>query len=146
MSRKVSIKAIILYCTFSVSTHSNFKTETNSKIYSVQPPKLHLPLLDDDLIVSSQDWISGGPELASDSELEAEGRVSCSTDVQMYRCTEEGRVSAQSLSSDSKPVTPPGDEVWAQKCHELDFQVSHVSHVSDHYQNQWSVHPSWCDL
>ena len=35
----------------------------------------------------------------------------------------EGRVSAQSLTSDVKPVTPPGDEIWAQKCHELDFQV-----------------------
>ena len=35
----------------------------------------------------------------------------------------EGRVSAQSLTSDVKPATPPGDEVWAQKCHELDFQV-----------------------
>ena len=34
-----------------------------------------------------------------------------------------GRVSAQSLNSDLKMATPPGDEVWAQKCHELDFQV-----------------------
>ena len=36
---------------------------------------------------------------------------------------EEGRVSAQSLTNESKPATPPGDEIWAQKCHELDFQV-----------------------
>ena len=34
-----------------------------------------------------------------------------------------GRVSAQSLNSELKMATPPGDEVWAQKCHELDFQV-----------------------
>ena len=36
--------------------------------------------------------------------------------------TEAGRVSSQSITSD-KPATPPGDEVWIQKCHELDFQV-----------------------
>jgi len=36
-----------------------------------------------------------------------------------------GRVtSAQSGSSLLKMATPPGDEVWAQKCHELDFQVA----------------------
>lgn len=35
----------------------------------------------------------------------------------------EGRDSSQSLNSDLKPVTPPGDEIWIQKCHELDFQV-----------------------
>ena len=40
----------------------------------------------------------------------------------------EGRVSAQSLTSETaKPATPPGDEVWAQKCHELDFQVINIS-------------------
>jgi len=36
----------------------------------------------------------------------------------------EGRVSAQSLTSEVKATTPPGDEIWAQKCHELDFQVA----------------------
>jgi len=36
-----------------------------------------------------------------------------------------GRVtSAPSGSSPLKMATPPGDEVWAQKCHELDFQVA----------------------
>merc|ERR1719192_3052763 len=35
----------------------------------------------------------------------------------------EGRDSSQSINSDLKAVTPPGDEVWIQKCHELDFQV-----------------------
>ena len=35
----------------------------------------------------------------------------------------EGRDSSQSLNSDLKAVTPPGDEIWIQKCHELDFQV-----------------------
>ena len=55
-----------------------------------------------------------------------------------------GRVSAQSLTSDSakggRGVTPPGDEVWAQKCHELDFQVrGDVSDTHDDYQNQWSA-------
>ena len=35
----------------------------------------------------------------------------------------EGRDSSQSLSSDLKAVTPPGDEIWIQKCHELDLQV-----------------------
>lgn len=35
-----------------------------------------------------------------------------------------GRVSAQSLNSELKAATPPGDEIWAQKCHELDFQVA----------------------
>ena len=34
-----------------------------------------------------------------------------------------GRISAQSLNSELKMATPPGDEIWAQKCHELDFQV-----------------------
>ena len=59
-----------------------------------------------------QDWAAPGPEVTSDCEPEAEAG---------------GRVSAQSLTSDSanggRGVTPPGDEVWAQKCHELDFQV-----------------------
>ena len=36
---------------------------------------------------------------------------------------QRGRLSAQSLNSELKMETPPGDEVWAQKCHELDFQV-----------------------
>ena len=37
-------------------------------------------------------------------------------------------MSAQSLTSETaKPATPPGDEVWAQKCHELDFQVINIS-------------------
>lgn len=35
----------------------------------------------------------------------------------------EGRDSSQSLNSELKAVTPPGDEIWIQKCHELDFQV-----------------------
>ena len=35
----------------------------------------------------------------------------------------EGRDSSQSLTSELKAVTPPGDEIWIQKCHELDFQV-----------------------
>jgi len=35
-----------------------------------------------------------------------------------------GRISAQSLNSELKMATPPGDEIWAQKCHELDFQVA----------------------
>eukprot|EP00090_Calanus_glacialis_P023273 TRINITY_DN3587_c0_g1_i1.p1 TRINITY_DN3587_c0_g1~~TRINITY_DN3587_c0_g1_i1.p1 ORF type:complete len:681 (-),score=191.69 TRINITY_DN3587_c0_g1_i1:42-2084(-) len=35
-----------------------------------------------------------------------------------------GRVSAQSINSEPKMNTPPGDEIWAQKCHELDFQVA----------------------
>ena len=35
----------------------------------------------------------------------------------------EGRDSSQSINSELKAVTPPGDEVWIQKCHELDFQV-----------------------
>ena len=35
----------------------------------------------------------------------------------------EGRDSSQSLNSELKAVTPPGDEIWLQKCHELDFQV-----------------------
>jgi len=35
-----------------------------------------------------------------------------------------GRLSAQSLNSELKASTPPGDEIWAQKCHELDFQVA----------------------
>jgi len=35
-----------------------------------------------------------------------------------------GRVSAQSINSELKAATPPGDEIWAQKCHELDFQVA----------------------
>jgi len=35
-----------------------------------------------------------------------------------------GRQSAQSINSELKAITPPGDEVWAQKCHELDFQVA----------------------
>ena len=38
-------------------------------------------------------------------------------------------MSAQSLTSETaKPATPPGDEVWAQKCHELDFQVIRSQH------------------
>jgi len=37
---------------------------------------------------------------------------------------QRGRLSAQSLNSELKMETPPGDEVWAQKCHELDFQVA----------------------
>ena len=40
---------------------------------------------------------------------------------------QQGRISAQSdASSDpgTKSVSPPGEEIWAQKCHELDFQVS----------------------
>ena len=52
--------------------------------------------------------------MTSDSEPEAEGG---------------GRVSAQSLTSEgnkARGVTPPGDEIWAQKCHELDFQVSNT--------------------
>ena len=39
----------------------------------------------------------------------------------------EGRDSSQSINSDLKAVTPPGDEVWIQKCHELDFQVEFCS-------------------
>lgn len=35
-----------------------------------------------------------------------------------------GRVSAQSLNSELMMSSPPGDEIWAQKCHELDFQVA----------------------
>ena len=37
-----------------------------------------------------------------------------------------GRISAQSLNSELKMATPPGDEIWAQKCHELDFQVGSI--------------------
>ena len=37
-----------------------------------------------------------------------------------------GRISAQSLNSELKMATPPGDEIWAQKCHELDFQVDSI--------------------
>lgn len=60
-----------------------------------------------------QDWSSvPGPEVTSDCEPEGEAG---------------GRESAQSLTSDTskgqRGVTPPGDEIWAQKCHELDFQV-----------------------
>ena len=57
-------------------------------------------------IVTCQDWSSGAPEVTSD-------------------CEAGGRVSGLSLTSDTKTrgVTPPGDEIWAQKCHELDFQV-----------------------
>ena len=40
-----------------------------------------------------------------------------------------GRVSAQSLNSELKMATPPGDEIWAQKCHELDFQVTLLTNV-----------------
>lgn len=35
-----------------------------------------------------------------------------------------GRLSQLSITPDLKVATPPGDEVWAQKCHELDFQVA----------------------
>ena len=45
--------------------------------------------------------------------------------LKLYLFTKEwtGRISAQSLNSELKMATPPGDEIWAQKCHELDFQV-----------------------
>ena len=45
--------------------------------------------------------------------------------IKLYLFTKEwtGRISAQSLNSELKMATPPGDEIWAQKCHELDFQV-----------------------
>ncbi|XP_023338330.1 protein Hook homolog 3 isoform X2 [Eurytemora carolleeae] len=35
-----------------------------------------------------------------------------------------GRLSQLSSTPDLKISTPPGEEVWAQKCHELDFQVA----------------------
>ena len=43
----------------------------------------------------------------------------------MKEADTEGRESSQSINSDLKAVSPPGDEVWIQKCHELDFQVGY---------------------
>ena len=63
------------------------------------------------LLCSVQDWGGGAEAGCASPGPEAEGRVS-----------------AQSLTSETaKPATPPGDEVWAQKCHELDFQVINIS-------------------
>ena len=46
-----------------------------------------------------------------------------------------GKQSPIDSVSDSKP-SPPGDEVWAQKCHELDYQVALLREERSNLMNE----------
>jgi len=61
--------------------------------------------------------------------------TSCVTSF-IYTTEWAGRVSAESACTELKMATPPGDEIWAQKCHELDFQVALLKEERSNLMNE----------